>query len=612
MSVFANGYESELNRITRNLREPVDETGFLANVSASFEQFANEEMSISRIKAMTPIVESNFDEYQKITGKPAPVEAYSIRNISASDVEWYEKAARGDERALKLMERTEWKSGWQAWQFWADAAQQYPDKIKSYNDMLTTVSNQLAESREKNTEILKRADGYGKVGQFVGTMGGAMADPVNVATLGFGASISMAKGLGNAYKLLELSAKGFAIGSATEALIQPSVYKFKQELGVKYTASDAIENILAAGVGGALLEPLPQAVRMSYKGFKKNIDKAHFRLASAINKDYAIGLEAKAAMKAMDALKHAVDTNPFKELDPSINGVRTHLTALDKAVMDFRNGEVANVSAITRAIDEKQFPAFSALEAAKATLRKELDSAPTNAMQLRRDIAGLQAEKQKLSESGAVDSLKQELVAQGMPARRAKQQAKQTIEQRRAEIDDQLSAMQAEEITATKALQSSRLLTKIKAAEGAGKTPAEIMEIVKRNRSDLSIEQPVRAPRQRKIEAQEPEPQIRERAEEAQPQQQEQPKAERYQAYKPETKTPEPKQKANQTLYSDIDDIDLINSKALADVEARLADEDFMIPDEAGNLVSARQVLDEAMRGVESAEQLKACFIGAL
>lgn len=615
MSVFSDGYKSVINRELRNALEPVDETGFFDNAVASYNHFINEEQSISRIRAMQPEMDANFDSYVKTVGAPPPEQAWAIRNISASDADLYKRAEQGDRVALSVVNRTGHIQGWKAWQFWRDVEQEYPEQIISYDQMVMNASNKLANEREKNQEVMKRASGLGQVGQFVGVMGGALTDPINVATLGFGSSVSMAKGLGNAYKLAELSAKGFAISAGTEALIQPNVYKFKKEIGAEYSASDAIENILIAGVGGGALSALPLGAKITYKGFKKNIDSAYFNLAKSVNKNYAIGLEAKASLKALEALKTSIDTSPFKNIDPSLDGVRTHLTALDKAVMDFRQGKTADVKSIVRNIDDTHYPAWSQLETIKSVLERESTATSIDVAQTAKDLDIYSSELVELNKGDALEKIQQELLAdKGLNKRRAKKEAKKFIESRKQELEQRVSQLERDIAPARAADESKQVLDTIRRAEAEGKAPKEILEEVRAVRTKIVDEtplvQPTRRVTQRMPTPDEAMQQRAVQADEAMPQAETE-GMEQYRAYESQSvESGKVAQGANKSLYSDIEDIDLINAKTLQDVEARLADDDFMIPDDMGNLVSARQVLDEAIKGVDNAAELRACFIG--
>lgn len=617
MSVFSDGYESQINRESRNLMKPVDDsTGFLDNAKASYNHFLNEEQSVSRLRAMAPEIDEQFESYQKTVGQPPPAHAFAIRTLSAREVDMYERASQGEGQALRIVDSAGWRDGWKAWQFWEDAASQYPDQVKNYEQMKANASDKLADERQKNIEIMQRADGMGEVGQFAGVMAGAVVDPVNVATMGFGASVTMAKGMGNAAKMLEMAGKGFVINAGTEALIQPNVYKWKKTIGSEYSASEAIENILLAGAGGAALSVLPTATRMTYKGIKKNVDKTAFRLRYAIDQGQISGIEAKASLSAVKALQDSLDKNPFKTLDPSINGVRTHLTAMEKAVDDFRQGNTADVRNIVKTIDDEQYPSWQQMDTAKQVLRKESNLIIGDIAQVRTNLDVYQRELSELNSKGAVNKVKKELVRDNkIPARQAKKEAVAFVESRKADLEGRVSEIEDRIRPLVVAEDAKQLLTKVRAAENLGKRPSEIIEMIKKDRPELGeIETQPRS--NRRITEKAPERDIDE-APPAMTMGDEMPDVElegfeteyqRYQSQAPEQKTVA--QKANSSLYGDVDDIDLINDKALQEVESRLMEDDFLIPDEMGNLVSARQVLDEAIKGVDNAAEVKACFLG--
>lgn len=96
-------------------------------------------------------------------------------------------------------------------------------------------------------------------GEFLGTTAALMTDPVNITatvmTAGIGetATLTLSAAAGASARA---GAAAFARGlartalyegvsnAASEALIQPSVYQYKQELGFDYAAGDAVKTLL--------------------------------------------------------------------------------------------------------------------------------------------------------------------------------------------------------------------------------------------------------------------------------------------------------------------------------------------------------------------------------
>ena len=83
---------------------------------------------------------------------------------------------------------------------------------------------------------------------FGGMMFGAVQDPFVIATLPFGASARLSGSI--AYRILKAMSQEFLIGSGVQAGVEIATGSFKERAGIE---DSAIANILAAGLGGAVL-----------------------------------------------------------------------------------------------------------------------------------------------------------------------------------------------------------------------------------------------------------------------------------------------------------------------------------------------------------------------
>ena len=128
--------------------------------------------------------------------------------------------------------------------------------VRSDLDLFRERKQLLKERREQNQDVMERGNG---IAQFVGMAGSYMADPINLATLPFGGVVQGTKGMSVLSKTL-LSARNMAgISIATEAAIQPLVYKHKNDINSPYTVEDAMRvigitaltaGVLGGGIGG--------------------------------------------------------------------------------------------------------------------------------------------------------------------------------------------------------------------------------------------------------------------------------------------------------------------------------------------------------------------------
>lgn len=114
----------------------------------------------------------------------------------------------------------------------------------------TEMRQVMAAEREQRERRLARGSA---LGEFAGNAWGSLQDPaVLAATV---ATLPVTYGTGGSLGSLVLRAaltEG-VIGMATEAPIQLDVMDFKKRIDSPYTVDDAIENVLAAGAGAAVL-----------------------------------------------------------------------------------------------------------------------------------------------------------------------------------------------------------------------------------------------------------------------------------------------------------------------------------------------------------------------
>lgn len=134
-----------------------------------------------------------------------------------------------------------------------------------------------------NQDIKKQAQElYNKVndgrnssllGDFLGSGAGSIVDPINAAA-------TLISGGGNAAKTTVAKALGktafgeFVANAGVEAVIQPSVYKYKKELEIPYSKSEAALSIAAAGVGGAVIGTTAKALNLTGKELLSRYKKA--------------------------------------------------------------------------------------------------------------------------------------------------------------------------------------------------------------------------------------------------------------------------------------------------------------------------------------------------
>jgi len=132
------------------------------------------------------------------------------------------------------------------------------DRISRDTDGLIKTDIQLYEERnailksrrEQNQDVIERGNG---LAQFFGMTAGYMTDPVNIATLPIGGVATAGKGLSILAQSLKSARNTAAVAVASEAAIQPLVYKHKQDIDSPYDTDDALRAIAFAAGGSAIL-----------------------------------------------------------------------------------------------------------------------------------------------------------------------------------------------------------------------------------------------------------------------------------------------------------------------------------------------------------------------
>lgn len=122
--------------------------------------------------------------------------------------------------------------------------------VKSNLEIFTERNELLEKRRNESEDVMARGSGFA---QFLGMTGGYMTDPVNVASLPFGGVGTAVKGMSVLSRALIGARNASAVAIASEAAIQPLVYKHKHDIGSPYEVSDAIQAIAFTAIGAGVL-----------------------------------------------------------------------------------------------------------------------------------------------------------------------------------------------------------------------------------------------------------------------------------------------------------------------------------------------------------------------
>ncbi|MBW8285080.1 MAG: hypothetical protein K0M55_15930 [Rhizobium sp.] len=167
------------------------------------------------------------------------------------------------------------------------------------------------EAISQSNALGRRSTGMGSaIGGFLGTAAGAMADPINAASMGFGA--------GAASGIVRTAMIEGAIGIGSEAAIQGFNYDFRRSVDPEYSASTALYEIGAAGAGGAILGGGMKGLSAVWHRAKTGQWPSHIRDAANV-------VTREAAM-------------PNSRFSQTISGETAHRSAIAKSLDDLAAG----------------------------------------------------------------------------------------------------------------------------------------------------------------------------------------------------------------------------------------------------------------------------------
>jgi hypothetical protein len=149
--------------------------------------------------------------------------------------------------------------------------QQNPDTLNdlqwvTQEEIESRARNQALEYNQQFNEIATRTPGFqGGLARFAGGMAGAATDPINIA--------SMIIPFGQGTKLSTLLFREFMVNAGVEAMIQPEVAQWYNELGLEYTAEQFWTNVAAAGTVGAALPAAFRGLNATYNLTKQQTQR---------------------------------------------------------------------------------------------------------------------------------------------------------------------------------------------------------------------------------------------------------------------------------------------------------------------------------------------------
>ena len=138
--------------------------------------------------------------------------------------------------------------------------------IKTNRELYDERTEILRKRREENQDVIERGNGFA---QFLGSMGGYMLDPINVATMGIGVGTAY-KGMSTLSQALMTGRNTAAIAFLSESAMQPLVYKHKHDINSPYEFNDALMAIGTTAVGAGLLGGAMGGISGYFRNLSKN------------------------------------------------------------------------------------------------------------------------------------------------------------------------------------------------------------------------------------------------------------------------------------------------------------------------------------------------------
>lgn len=138
--------------------------------------------------------------------------------------------------------------------------------IRTNRELYDERTEILRKRREENQDVIERGNGFA---QFLGSMGGYMLDPINVATMAIGVGTAY-KGMSTLSQALMTGRNTAAIALASESAIQPLVYKHKHDINSPYEFNDALMAIGTTAIGAGLLGGAMGGISGYFRNLSKN------------------------------------------------------------------------------------------------------------------------------------------------------------------------------------------------------------------------------------------------------------------------------------------------------------------------------------------------------
>ena len=210
-------------------------------------------------------------------------------------------------------------------QYVEELKQQEPEKYKdvhSREELEEAARGKANLSRREFEEAAKRSSGFTRfTASLLGGLGATALDPLNIATLPFGA----ARGA----SILRTVAIEAAVNAGSELAVQPFVAKWQKELGQEYGFKEVAENVGFAALFGG-----------SFAGVMKGAKPSAMFVFDKMSKMKNLKPSERLAANYMSKVAHLKEATPFVRNKTPLE-TRKHYDSVKAVSEAFENGKKA-------------------------------------------------------------------------------------------------------------------------------------------------------------------------------------------------------------------------------------------------------------------------------
>lgn len=333
-------YHSDADRIGARTEDDFKSSTFSEVHSSVRDMMLNEGLSTSESRLLTPKLDEQLILLNDLTGQyPGAIQENTLHGFSR---DYKEQLLDQNQDLIRKLRDENPESG-----------------LLTFDDILNQTKAETKLTRQKAIRSMLQADGMTNLGMVTGTMRAVLEDPIIIGSMVVSGLVTKGKGTTAAARAMSVAKTEAMIGSISEAMIQPSVYGWKQRLESPYSLQEAAFNVMIAGGLGAILGA----------GGSLVYDAATFRKAAKLKNVKPD--EAEILNRYADEL----DTKP-DDVD-----LKQHFDAVDKVSQDIDEGIKPDISTVVEKKapiegDTVKMDGVSARAMADIALQKELNDLP--------------------------------------------------------------------------------------------------------------------------------------------------------------------------------------------------------------------------------------------